>query len=115
METDPVRMMEAMLGIPGVRVIEIYKEPERLRVEIETPASTATCPICGGEAELDDLQTVDLGEHSALGQCVHLEWLQRRWRCGVPKCRARSWPERDKGIEAFLVRSPHRRPDGSEQ
>jgi hypothetical protein len=23
-ETDPVRMMEAMIGIPGVRVAEIY-------------------------------------------------------------------------------------------
>jgi hypothetical protein len=39
-ETDPVRMMETLLGIPGVRVVEIEEEPLRLRVEIET---SATC------------------------------------------------------------------------
>jgi transposase len=107
-ETDPVHMMESLLGIPGVRVVEIEEEPPRLRVEIETSATTATCPICGFEAALDDVVTVDLGEHSALGQRVHLEWRKRQWRCEAPKCRARSWPERDKEIEAFLVRSPHR-------
>jgi len=115
LETDPVRMLEAMLGIPGVRVAEIYEQPSGLRVEIETSVTTASCPSCGGEAELDDLLTVDLGEHSAMGQSVHLEWLQRQWRCSVAKCRAQPWVERDEGIEAFLARSSQRRTDRSKQ
>jgi len=114
-ETDPVRMLEVMLGIPGVRVVEIYQESSGLRVEIETSVTTATCPSCRGEAELDDLVTSDLGEHSAMGQSVHLEWLQRRWRCSMASCGGPSWVERDKGIEVFLARSAPRRSDRSKQ
>ena len=34
METDPVRVMEMMLGIPGVRVTELDIQPTSLRVEL---------------------------------------------------------------------------------
>jgi hypothetical protein len=114
-ETDPVRAMEMMLGIPGVRVIELDIQSSSLRVELETSATSATCPICRNEAESTGVEVVDLGVHSAMGQPMRLEWQQRQWRCPVAKCRARSWSERDKGIEEFLVRSPHRRTDRSEQ
>ena len=115
METDPLRMLETMIGIPGARVLEIYQEDEGLRVELETSTATAVCPICRGEGELDGLCTVDLGVHSSMGQPVHLEWVKRQWRCPSAACRARSWTESDKGFEEFLARSPHRRADRSEQ
>jgi hypothetical protein len=114
-ETDPVRAMEMMLSIPGVRVTELDIQPTSLRVELETSATTATCPICRNEAEPTGVELVDLGVHSAMGQPMQLEWHQRQWRCPVAKCRARSWAERDKGIEEFLARSPHRRTDRPQQ
>jgi transposase len=107
--------MEMLLGIPGVRVTELDIQPTGLRVELETSATSVTCPICRNEAELTGVEVVDMGVHSAMGQPMHLIWHQRQWRCPVTKCRARSWPERDKGIEEFLTRSPHRRADRLEQ
>ena len=47
METDLVRAMEMMLGIPGVRVTELDIQPTGLRIELETSATAATCPIWG--------------------------------------------------------------------
>jgi transposase len=107
--------MEMLLGIPGVRVTELDIQPKGLRVELETSATSATCPICRNEAESAGVEVVDMGVHSAMGQPMHLIWRQRQWRCPVAKCRERSWAERDKGIEEFLARSPHRRTDRSEQ
>jgi transposase len=106
--------MEVMLGIPGVRVLTVEEQPGGLRIELEASVTTATCPICGGGAELQGVERVDMGVHSAMGQNVHLEWQQRQWRCPVATCRARSWSERDKGIEEFLARSSHRRTDRSQ-
>ena len=115
METDPERVMELLLGIPGVRVLTVDVEPTGMSVDLVTSADSATCPICKNKAEFAGIEVVDLGVHSAMGQPMQLEWHQRQWRCPVAKCRARSWAERDKGIEEFLVRSPHRRTDRPEQ
>ena len=72
-------------------------------------------PDLGDEAELTGVEVVDLGMRPFMGQSMQLEWHQRQWRYSVAKCRTRSWAERDKGIKEFLVRSPHRRTDRSEQ
>jgi|NGEPerStandDraft_6_1074524.scaffolds.fasta_scaffold88388_2 hypothetical protein len=72
-EPVPVRMMEVMLGIPGVRLTGIDAQPTGLRVEFETSATSATCPICRNEVEPARVEVVDLGEPSAKGQCMHLE------------------------------------------
>ena len=73
MEPVPVRMMEVMLGIPGVRLTGIDAQPTGLRVEFETSDTSATCPICRNEVEPAGVEVVDLGEPSAKGQCMHLE------------------------------------------
>jgi len=96
-ESDPERVMELLLGIPGVRVLTVEVEPTGMHVDLETSATSAMCPICRNEAEPAGVEVVDLGVHSAMGQPMHLEWHQRQWRCPVVKCRARSWAERDKG------------------
>lgn len=59
METDPVRVMEVMLGIPGVRVTSVDAQPTGLRVELETSAISATCPICRNEAEPAGVEIVE--------------------------------------------------------
>lgn len=103
---DPFRLCEAMLGIPGVRVLAIEELPVGLCVEIEAAEVEARCPSCGTVAEPEERGTVELGEHSAMGQAIRVVWLRRQWRCSASGCAGR-WVEEDDGIAAFLVRSPH--------
>lgn len=111
---DPIRMVEVMLGIPGVRVLSAERGSGGLRVEIETSATEARCPVCDSPAEPAGRRVVELGVHSAMGQAIHLAFQQRQWRCPVPAC-AGSFAEADEGIAAFLQRSPHRGADPLQQ
>ena len=71
METDPERMMELLLGIPGVRVLTVEVEPTGMQVDLETSAASAMCPICRNEAEPAGVEVVDLGVHSAMASpCI---------------------------------------------
>lgn len=107
MAMDSIRMLEVMLGIPGVHVCSAGEVDGEARVEIETSLSAPRCPICGSPAEADGRELTDLGEHSAMGQPVHLVWQRRRWRCSKTSC-AVSFVEQGEEIATFQERSPHR-------
>jgi hypothetical protein len=95
-------------------VLEIHQEADGLRVELETSAATATCPICRGEGELDGLSSEDLGVHSAMASpCISSG--SSDGRCPAAACQAKSWTESDNGFEKVLARSPHRRANRPEQ
>jgi hypothetical protein len=114
MAMDSIRMVEVMLGIPGVHVLSAESGSSGLRIEIETSVTEASCPVCDSPAEPAGRRLVELGVHSAMGQAIHLAWQQRQWRCPVPAC-AGSFAEEDEGIAAFLQRSPHRGADPLQQ
>ena len=107
MAMDSIRMLEVMLGIPGVHVCGAGEVDGEARVEIETSVSVSRCPICDSPTEVDGRELTDLGEHSAMGQPVHLVWKRRRSRCSKASC-AVSFIEQSDEIAAFQERSPHR-------
>jgi hypothetical protein len=44
---DGIGLAEAMLGLPGFRVLAVTEGPAELIVEIETTAVRAACRACG--------------------------------------------------------------------
>ena len=107
MAMDSIRMLEVMLGIPGVHVCSTGEVDAEARIYIETSASAPRCPICDFPAEAAGRELTDLGEHSAMGHPVHLVWQRRRWRCPKTSC-AVFFVEQSEEIATFQERSPHR-------
>ena len=107
MAMDSIRMLEVMLGIPGVHVCSTGEVDAEARIYIETSASAPRCPICDFPAEAAGRELTDLGEHSAMGHPVHLVWQRRRWRCSKTSC-AVFFVEQSEEIATFQERSPHR-------
>ena len=111
---DSIRMLEVMLGIPGVHVCRTGEVDGEVRLWIETSVSAPRCLICDSPAEVDGRELTDLGEHSTMGQPVHLVWQRRRWRCSKTSC-AVSFVEQGEEIATFQERSPHRGGDALQQ
>jgi len=98
---------KGLLGIPGVHVLNSERADAGLRIELETAATEARCPICDSPAAPAGRRLVDLGVQSAMGQPMDLRWQRRVWRCPAPGCGG-SFVEQSEEIAAFLGRSPHR-------
>ena len=111
---DSIRMLEVMLGIPGVHVCRTGEVDGEVRLWIETSVSAPRCLICDSPADADGREFTDLGEYSAMGQPVHLVWQRRRFRCSKTSC-AVSFVEQGEEIATFQERSPHRGGDALQQ
>ena len=66
-ETDPEKMVAAMIGIPGLTVIEARTTADTLDVLVETELRPARCPRCGGAVETVGAELEDLVPSSAVG------------------------------------------------
>ena len=75
--TGPV---EALLGLPGFRVLEVTETDEELVIEIETVPIDVGCPACGVIATAHDRMPVEYRDLAAFGRPVRLVWIKRRWR-----------------------------------
>ena len=51
-------LAEALLGLPGFRVLEVTETPEEVVVTIETTADFVGCSRCGIRAEAQDRKRV---------------------------------------------------------
>ena len=106
METDAIRMLGAMLGIPGASVVDGEQLQAGIWLAIETAQKPANCPECGRPGAADGVEPYKLGTFSAMGQAVTIEWRCRVWRCESPGCSRDRFPEEDEGVTAFLARAP---------
>lgn len=90
---DATGVAEAMLGLPGFRVLEVEESDAEVVIRIETTAELAGCPQCGVVATAQDRMTVEYRDLAAFGRPARLTWCKRRWRCKEPLCAARTWTE----------------------
>ena len=91
--TDATGVAEAMLGLPGFRVLEVDESDAEVVIRIETIPELVGCAECGVVAVAQDRMAVEYRDLAAFGRPTRLVWIKRRWRCEEPRCIARTWTE----------------------
>jgi len=82
-----------MLGLPGMRVLEVAEIDGELEVTVETDAEAVGCHGCGVRARSKGRKQVVVRDVDAFGRRGRLRWVKRRWRCWEPACAVRTWTE----------------------
>ncbi len=93
MASDGTGLAEALLGLPGFRVLAVAGGCDEVVITIETVLDRAGCAGCGVRAEAQDRMPVQLRDLSCFGRPARLVWVKRRWRCTDADCPARTWTE----------------------
>jgi transposase len=91
--SDATGVAEAMLGLPGFRVLEVEETPAEMVIRIELVAGPVGCPGCGVVARSHDRMAVEYRDLAAFGRPARLRWHKRRFRCEEPACAMRTWTE----------------------
>ena len=84
---DGIAMVEMLLGLPGMRVLEVVEGHGELIVRVETTETTGWCPTCGVRAEAQDRTTRSVRDLSCFGRdvrhrrrcCRELLWATKTW------------------------------------
>jgi transposase len=100
---DGIGLAEAMLGLSGVRVLEVREDDVELVVTVESTATRAFCQRCGTLAEAQDRMPVEVRDLPCFGRPARLVWRKRRWRCRESWCPAKTWTERSEHLDAQAV------------
>jgi len=91
---DGTEFDDALLGLPGFRVLAVTEDGDELLVGIETIRRAAACPVCGVIARTKDRLRVVIRDLPAFNRRVRLVWSKRRFSCPDPDCPQRTWTER---------------------
>ena len=91
--SDATGAAEALLGLPGFRVVEVHEDPGEVIVVVELIAANVGCPRCGVVARSHGRSAVDYRDLAAFGRPARLRWWKRRFRCEEPACVATTWSE----------------------
>ncbi|MFP5452134.1 MAG: ISL3 family transposase [Thermoleophilia bacterium] len=89
---------EALLGLPGFRVLDVSESAAEVVIGIETVAGPVGCPGCGVVAEAHDRMRVEYRDLAVFGRPARLVWFKRRWRCREPACAMATWTEAAEGF-----------------
>ncbi|MGE0793947.1 MAG: transposase family protein [Acidimicrobiia bacterium] len=100
---DGTGLAEALLGLPGFRVLEVTETDVEVIVTIETTATVVGCSGCGVRAEAQDRVPVDVRDLSCFGRPARLRWIKRRWRCRESLCEHKTWTEQAEHLDAQVV------------
>lgn len=103
--SDAIGLAEALLGLDGFRVLEVFRTDAELTVWIETTAERVGCPGCGVRAEAQDRMTVEYRDLPCFGTPARLVWNKRRWRCRDIDCDAKTWTETCEGFASRALLS----------
>jgi transposase len=101
--SDGIGLAEALLGLPGFRVLEVHENADELVVRVETTATLVGCGRCGTRAEAHDRVEVAVRDLACFGRPARLVWWKRRWRCREALCDAKTWTERSEHLDAQVV------------
>jgi transposase len=101
--SDGTGLAEALLGLDGLRVLEVTESDVEVVIDIETPEDTVGCGHCGTRAEAQDRMPVEIRDLACFGRAARLVWHKRRWRCVDTDCEARTWTETSPHISARTV------------
>ena len=91
--SDGNGLAEAMLGLDGMKVLEVSEECDELIITVETTARFEGCRRCGTRAVAHDRRATDVRDLACFGRPVRLRVLKRRWRCPESACEAKTWTE----------------------
>jgi transposase len=100
---DGTGLAEALLGLPGFRVLEVHETRVEVIVTVETTADFTGCGRCGVRAEAQDRRRVHIRDLPCFGRPARLVWIKRRWRCPDRDCDARTWTEHSDHVDAQAV------------
>ena len=81
---DGTGLAEALLGLDGLRVLDVSEDDVEVIIDIETPADVVGCGQCGTRAEAHDRMPVEIRDLACFGRAARLVWRKRRWRCVRP-------------------------------
>ena len=101
--SDGTGLAEALLGLPGFRVLEVFEGSEEVVVPIESIVDRVFCMKCGVRAEAHDRMPVEIRDLPCFGRPARLVWIKRRWRCREAACDAKTWTEHSEHIDAQVV------------
>ena len=100
---DGIAMVEMLLGLPGMRGLDVSEGDGELVVGVETTATVGWCPVCGVRAQAQDRSTRSVRDLSCFGRAVRLDVRRRRWRCCEALCAQRTWTEDVEQLDATAV------------
>jgi transposase len=100
---DGTGLAEALLGLSGVRVLEVREDDVELVVTVESTATRAFCRSCGTLAQAQDRMPVDVRDLPCFGRPARLVWVKRRWRCRESWCPAKTWTEHIEHLDTQTV------------
>ena len=98
--SDATGVAEAMLGLPGFRVLEVHESAAELVIRIELAAGLVGCPDCGVVARSHGRMVVEYRDLPAFGRPARLVWDKRRFRCEEPQCAMGTWSEQSAAFSA---------------
>jgi transposase len=101
--SDGIGLAEALLGLPGFRVLEVVEVDFEVVVTVESTAARAFCRRCGVLAEAQDRMPVAIRDLPCFGRPSRLVWIKRRWRCRQRECEAKTWTEHSDHVDAQAV------------
>jgi transposase len=100
---DGIGLAEKMLGLPGLKVLQVVDEPGEKVITVESTRVAATCPSCRRRAEAQDRDDIHLRDLHCSGRPTRLVVRKRRWRCKTKGCLKKTWTERIEGIASRQV------------
>lgn len=103
MVDDGTGLAEALLGLPGFRVLEAIEGDCEIVIAVESTLTRAFCRSCGTLAEAQDRMRVDIRDLACFGRPARLAWSKRRWRCRQGWCAGRTWTEHSDHVDAQAV------------
>ena len=89
---------EKMLGLDGVRILDVEERPGELIVTVESTRTRGYCPSCRKRAKPHDRTEVHVRDLHCFGRPVRLVLVKRRWRCTTKGCIKKTWTEKISGI-----------------
>lgn len=101
--SDGTGMAEALLGLPGFRVLAVDETDGEVVVVVETTADVVGCEGCGTRAVAHERKQVDVRDLACFGRPARLVWRKRRWRCAEARCDTKTWTESSPEVERQAV------------
>lgn len=86
---------DLLVGLPGLHVIGVEREPGRLQITVESPSTVMGCPSCGVVAGSHGRRMVRLVDIPCFGASTVVWWRKRTWTCSEPSCPVGVFTEQD--------------------
>ena len=96
-------LAEALLGLPGFRVLEVTETAEEVVIAVETIVEVLGCSGCGTRAVAHERRPTAVRDLPCFGRPARLVWRKRRWRCPEADCDRKTWTETSEHLDAQVV------------